>query len=1046
MTTQHCPPAEQLAEFAEGKMKSADALLLHIETCRECRTALALLNQTIAAERKPARVYWFGGLAAAAAIAAVFILWPARSPMRSLVELAPKSARVVEPRLSGGFSYAPYHGPMRGRASSDADRLKLAGAAGNVIEEASHDSSADAQHAAGVAYVLIEQPSDAIERLRAAANRSNDAATWNDLAAAQYSAAIRLPNPALFPEALASVDRALRLDANRPEALFNRALILEHMGLAGPARTAWERYLEVDPSSKWAAEAQAHLRVLPQASGDQLFKHGVGQALSLSRPTESSRQAKSLSYTWPEQSRAWGEAEFLGQWGEAFLRGDQAEADRVLAFARALGNGLRASNGEALLGDAVAAIDRGDKHTLAEAHALYRKGRMAYGQQRPSAAEPDLRRAAELFARAHSPMARMARYYAANTRFDQNDIPAARAELETLIADEHYAAASALERWQLALCHFADGDGEGAIAPLSQAADTLARLGEQNNHGFVESLLADAFASSGRPADAWAARIRSFDALSRAGRGDRLLADVASAVTAEKRAGHRDNALALLDIEREVGRAHNDPVLLTNTLARGAVLSAELGDLPRAAKLSDEAAAVAGTITDPAFRAIDDANVALARGAATSDPKFIRIALDAYRTMGQRALQADCHLFLAHAAEQLGDRAAAMSEIDQGLGAFDITTDSTEALVADAIRLSLDRGDTAAAFAYAERTKQPVARDVQSRLAGSGTTVLELVVLPEETVAFTIDEHGIDAKRQRIPRDAVRELAKRCSDGDRDAAAALYDLLIGARASSPAAVGRPRPAAGEVAGRGRPATADGTSALLIVPDPLLADVPFAALRDRRSNRYLIEQTPIAIAESAASLHPAPSMKPARVIAVSLNPTLAESQSESSDVASAYANGVRLPQSSFASFVAAVHDADIIHISGHTENDNDSGKASLVFAREHVSWRSIAAQTFPRLRVAVLAACDTLRAPRFAGTRAPSLGGAFLTAGAHDVIGTLRPIGDRDARELFRAIHRELTAGASASEAVRRVQIEALARDQSAWSSIAILTRTIRRNS
>ena len=1007
MTTQ-CPPAELLAEFAEGKLAPADAVMLHVETCRECRTTITLLNETIAADRKPARVYWWwGGLAAAAALAMVFVLMkPARSPMRPLVELVPKSVRTVEPRLSGGFAWAPYHGPMRGRAALDASHLKLAGAAGDVIEHASRDSSADAQHAAGVAYVLIEQPSEAIERLRDAANRSpNDAAVWNDLAAAQYTAAIRVPSPALFPEALASIDRALHINANDAEALFNRALILEHMGLAGPARAAWQRYLEVDPSSKWAVEARTHLAALPQASGDTLFKRALPHT-----------SGASLAQNWPEQSRAWGEAEFLGQWGEAFLRGDKAEADRLLGIARALGDGLRATNGEALLGDAVRAIEHGDTKTLAEAHALYRKGRMAYGRKNPSAAEPDLRRAALLFARANSPMERMARYYAANTRFDRNDIPAARAELEALIADEHYAAAGALERWQLALCQFADGDGEGAVAPLSQAAETLSRLGERNNHGFVESLLADAFASTGRPADSWAARIRSFDALSRAGRGDRLLANVASAVTAERRAGHRETALALLEIEREVGREHNDPVLLTNTLARGAVLSAELDDLPRASRLVDEAASVASTITDPAFRAIDDANVALARGAATADPRVatnhLRDALAAYHAMGQRALEVDCHLFLARAAERLGDRTAAMREIDQGL-ALTIAGESTDALVADAIRLSLDGGDAARAFEYAEGAQAGVPA-LQARLAGSGTAILKLVVLPRETVAFTVDERGIDVARKKIPREAVLDLAKRCADGDREAAAALYDLLIP---------------------NARP--------FIIVPDPLLAEVPFAALRDRRTGRYLIEQAPIAMAESAMSLQPAASSsKPARAIAVSLTQSLAESQNESTDVASAYANGVRLSQASFASFVAAARDADVVHISGHTENDDDSGKASLVFARERISWRAISAQTFPRLRVAVLAACDTLRSPRFAGTRAPSLGGAFLSAGAHDVIGTLRPIGDRDARELFRAIHRELAAGASPSEAVRRVQIEAMTREQNAWTSIAILTRNI----
>ena len=153
-------------------------------------------------------------------------------------------------------------------------------------------------------------------------------------------------------------------------------------------------------------------------------------------------------------------------------------------------------------------------------------------------------------------------------------------------------------------------------------------------------------------------------------------------------------------------------------------------------------------------------------------------------------------------------------------------------------------------------------------------------------------------------------------------------------------------------------------------------------------------------------------------------------------------------STFAAFVAAARDADVVHVSGHTQEDGNGGTAALDFATgngapQRVPWRAIANASLPELPVVVLAACDTLRLPRLSGSRAPSLGGAFLEAGAAEVIGTTRPIGDREARELFQAIHRRLAAGASPADAVRDVQLQALSLDRlPAWRSIAVLTREI----
>jgi tetratricopeptide (TPR) repeat protein len=283
LPTTQCPTDETLALFASGDIDDAtrNDVLAHIESCSECMAAVLSANAHLEEERSVVRDWsgrralsqsrwWMGAVAAAVLIAIIaFPLFRRRDDVMSrLVTLAPASARIVEPRLSGGFAWAPYRGPMRAAdAAADSGQLKLGGAAGDAIARAQRDRSERAQHAAGIALVLVDQPAEAMDRLRIVAEQSpDDVRAWSDLAAARYAAAVKLQQPSLLPEALAASDRALRIDPKSAEALFNRALILEHMGLTGEAKKAWSRYLEVDSSSSWATEARAHLGELPAAS------------------------------------------------------------------------------------------------------------------------------------------------------------------------------------------------------------------------------------------------------------------------------------------------------------------------------------------------------------------------------------------------------------------------------------------------------------------------------------------------------------------------------------------------------------------------------------------------------------------------------------------------------------------------------------------------------------------------------------------------------------------------------------------------------------
>jgi hypothetical protein len=63
------------------------------------------------------------------------------------------------------------------------------------------------------------------------------------------------------------------------EALFNKALALQELGMPQQARESWLLYLQKDPSSPWAEEARKHLA---RIESQTLFKseEQVSQRLS----------------------------------------------------------------------------------------------------------------------------------------------------------------------------------------------------------------------------------------------------------------------------------------------------------------------------------------------------------------------------------------------------------------------------------------------------------------------------------------------------------------------------------------------------------------------------------------------------------------------------------------------------------------------------------------------------------------------------------------------------------------------------------------------
>jgi CHAT domain-containing protein len=394
-------------------------------------------------------------------------------------------------------------------------------------------------------------------------------------------------------------------------------------------------------------------------------------------------------------------------------------------------------------------------------------------------------------------------------------------------------------------------------------------------------------------------------------------------------------------------------------------------------------------------------------------------AIDGYRANGRTVFLPESYLLRARAENDPG-RAA--EDLESGIAELERSRVRTgavvgtgvlnagDALFEEAIRLSAERGDVERAFAYAERSRAQLGSNVvtlgelQRRLAGSDAAVLEIAALPKELVAICVT--GSDAAMKRTA----------LADVD------LYDALI-------------RPFESMLAA---------SQHLIIVADRSLQNVPFAALYDPATRRPLIERFAVALAMSASSLQPMPRRPAAEsLLAVALpsgasNAGLPETAREIRDIAPLYPSAATIDEAAFDAFASAAPNASVIHIAGHTARQSDDAGTALVFANERVTWTTIAAQHLPRGPVVVLAACATLQPHG----RALTPGEGFLAAGATDVIGTLTPIADNDARELFQSIHKHLAAGAAPCDAVRAAQLEALAHSSAAWRAVASLTRCI----
>lgn len=233
--------------------------------------------------------------------------------------------------------------------------------------------------------------------------------------------------------------------------------------------------------------------------------------------------------------------------------------------------------------------------------------------------------------------------------------------------------------------------------------------------------------------------------------------------------------------------------------------------------------------------------------------------------------------------------------------------------------------------------------------------------------------------------------------------------------------------------------AEGVDTLVIVPDGLLRTIPFAALHDRQSQRFLVDLTPLALVPSLRLTRPAPiAQEQLSILAAGLEDAthgferLDYTRQEIDQLRERFPSTRVLFGDDFE--ISALESEirtrpySIVHVATHGRVEADGAKSFLLthdgtLGLERMS-ELISTTRFRRdrpLELLTLSACETA-----AGDQAAALGlaGVALRAGARSALATLWPVNDEATALLIDRFYAELTrSGQSRAGALRAAQLE-----------------------
>lgn len=1082
--TNGCVQPEVLAAYVDRGLSLTERARVdaHLASCPQCIAMLAGVVRTVAelsahtpdvvvaAEATPfvTRRSLAGALAAAAAVIAVVAApsfvrpWFERdSGLVNLVSSVGEQRSVLG-RLTGGFPHAPLGassaGGQDGRTAGT-DRVLLT--AGKIRESFGERETPSQLHALGVSQLLEARYDDAAQSLLAASREQPANARYlSDVAAVQLERARLGLRPDDLPRALAAADRARRLDPSLNEAWFNRALAVSALSLNAEATAAWTEYLKRDGTSPWATEARTRLKELAKPTPAQAWTAMEGR---LQRPFDANTADEAIRLQ-TTAARHFIEGLF-GQWADAALRGNGATE---LARVRTLSDAMGRISGDMLYIDAVAAIDRaesrGDLQRAARAHQAFAAATALYDQDDFKDAIVALGRTSAEFEAIGSSFSSLSDVLLGSGYYYTGKYPDAERVLsggQATAGAKHYLSALGRTTWLRGMIAFAQSRLADAQDYYEGTLSTFEQMGDVEQEASAHSLLAAYYFFLGDKANEWQHRQLSLQGLS-VSNSPRFKYSILASASASVRFENPETALAMQDAVIASARQSGREAAIADALAQRAATLIALGRSAEAELAVAEARNNLKNLKNESFRKLFELPVLAAesdllrarnpQAAAAAAQSAIKVA----RERGDQPRLAQFELRLAQANIVWGRLDEAKQALADGMRAFDLAraamTDEGALSAADeswqlfdtAVQLAIHQGDTASAFALSERARArslverrialqgPTLEEAQRRLR-NGEVVVAVNQFDDELAVWAISAHAVKVVTRPLKRtDVVRLVGRQQLEIGQESAlpeagGILYDEII-------------RPLAAELKGAQR---------ISFIPDATFQDMSFAALFDRGTKRFLVENVEVG---GAPSMWAMPAAR--TTTAAAANDVLVMSASQQTDasaraIAGVYAQPATFLQGADATrsrFLADAPSRAVVHLSAQTRrNDAYPLLSGVVLAddpgQRHSGMllgRDIAARPLANTKLVVLDESGSDRHIRGEGTL--SMARAFMAAGVPAVLGTLPGADEGVTRDLMIGFHREMSKGVSAEEALSTVQRNALqqnGRRLGAWTALVL---------
>ncbi len=985
--------------------------------------------------------------------------------------------RVANGRLTGGAPFAEYAGPvrprMRGGTLKALDEREIPASerrrvrAAHVLAEGVERPTGTSLHDVGVLRLSegrYRLASATLERAREAA--PGDARIAADLAVALLEEAMAEDVPRLAARALGVADEAIALDPFVDEAWFTRAAALEHLWIGPAAVQAWYDYLGRDEASPWAAEARRRVCALERLADPSVHVE-ARRRFETAIAGSDVQTAEAVVREYPAEARRVGMDRLFKDWPAAVNGGNESDARRLLSELQVAADAFSGVLQDRFLDDAVDSIGSSsneiDRKRLADGLSEYGSGREAFRRGDVRVASTHFgEAAARLRAARCEAGASLAEFDLARCEIYSRDYDSVLRRLETLrpVAERSgYRHLAARAWWVSGYVHAVRYEVAPALGQLRRALDGLDATGDVEGSAIVGLLLAETSHWYGLGDDASSFSRRALAALSRLGPSGQASIGFAGVAILAGADGEASASRCLLDCAESVAACAGDRSSEAAATGLRAVMHSRGGD--RVASTADISRArdAISAIGDPVLsrltgREVDlcDAEVCVS-DAPDRAVELLTDVLSAYEGTNDRVRTVQCLRLRALAHQARGEEEAARVDLDAAVRELEeqrrrlrgAEMRATLGAEADAVfeamvEARLDRlADPDGAFDCLERkrTWERIERESGQPLSTSGVaaemeareTLLVYSARAGALTVWAIDRNGATLERKAIGAARISELAERFRRGVEHGEPSELSQLSG-----PLIEALWRPVEGRIP--------EGAT-VVVVGDAAIRNLPFGALVDARSGRYLIQRNAFAVARSVRDfLRRGESTVDSQgtVLVVGdpdfdpgLHPGLVRlprSADEARAVASMYGNARVLlgGEATVSAFRAEAGRSAVIHYAGHAvEEVGEHRDSALLLTGGALPSSEVARMRLGGVRLAVLAACGTSAAgfEMFGGTGSASLAEAFLDAGAGEVVASHWAVSDDATAEMLVEFHRRLRGGESAAAALREAVLSVI---------------------